>query len=139
MSDAQNDAGAGSSLGDHWNPSKPNDLQMINRLATRYPKRFKTMQEDGEKIVVDMVKLAAECATKAKASADTHSQIVDAGRLAAAAAAVGVAVVKVQAEDERHAEKLEVDRANAVTNAVAAGVTKVYKGLDPARIIGDAT
>lgn len=123
----------------HWDPADAKDLKMIHRYAGKHKARFATMGDDGQALVVNMFKLASQVAETASKTAQDHRGLVDAGRLAAAAASVGVHIVKIQQQDEHHAEDLAVAQANAVTNAVAAGVPKVYKGLERDKILGGDT
>lgn len=105
-------------------------MATIRSFAARYPKRFATMGQEGQALVVSMFELASECAKRAAGAAISHGEIVDTGRLAAAAAAVGTAIVKVQAADDHH----EDDVARGAGEGVKTQ-TIVLIGADSARLL----
>jgi aspartokinase len=105
-------------------------MATIRSFAARYPKRFASMGQDGQDLVVSMFKLASECAKRSSDMAVSHGEVVDTGRLAAAAAAVGTAIVKVQAADDHHDDD--------VARGAGEGVkvqTIVLAGADPSRLL----
>ena len=128
--------GVRTTLGDHWDPNNPRDLETIRSAMKRYPKRFRTMTEEAQAEIVEMARLSAKCAKDAAAAAVEPRDIVDAGRLAALSATVGAGLVKIQQADDHHADDLAVAKANAISNAANAGLlpNKTYLGLNPGKV-----
>lgn len=122
-------------LGDHWDPSNPRDVAMINRHARERPRAFAEAGPEAEAVAREMMKLSAQCAREGKERAQTTEDLIDVGKLAAQSGTLATNIRKVLQADDHHADKIEVDRVNAATGAINAGVTKTYVGLNPANIV----
>jgi len=123
-------------LGDHWDPSNPRDVAMINRHARERPRAFAEAGPEAEAVAREMMNLSAACAREGKEKAQTAEDLIDVGKLAAQSGTLATNIRKVLQADDHHAEDLAVNKANALANAANAGIIpqKNYHGLDPGRV-----
>lgn len=133
---AANDAG-GDGL-DHWDPANERDMGTIRRLHARYPKAFRTMDEDKQAKLVRIVDRAADVAEKLMEKQDTE---VFGAELAESVARTGGMLMGLRMKDEHHAadhNQKERHHADDVARGAGEGTkiqTIVLQGADVSRLL----
>lgn len=108
------------------------DARMVRRAVLN---GWPVADKDRPVIVDRLVGIVAKTSVTALDATGKPVELDDAAdKNAIAAARVLVAMTGENLSDAHHADKIEVDRLNAATGAVNAGVHKTYLGLDPGRV-----
>lgn len=121
-------------LGEHWDPSNPRDVAMINRHARERPRAFAEAGPEAEAVAREMMKLSAQCAREGKERAQTTEDLIDVGKLAAQSGTLATNIRKVLQADDHHADDVARGAGEGASVNIGIAVGRPLTDADRIRI-----